>query len=35
MALTTWLAARGLIIDPPGAFWAALTFPDVVTVDLP
>nr|WP_221377471.1 hypothetical protein [Actinoplanes polyasparticus] len=34
MALTTWLAARSLITDPPGAFWAALTFPDVVTVDL-
>ena len=35
MALTTWLDARSLIADSPGAFWAALAFPDVVTVDLP
>ncbi|MCM4080112.1 histidine phosphatase family protein [Paractinoplanes hotanensis] len=35
MALTTWLAAHQLITGPPGSFWAALAFPDVVTVDLP
>jgi broad specificity phosphatase PhoE len=35
MALTCWLAAHGRITGTPGAFWAALAFPDVVEVHLP
>ena len=33
MAMTVWLHARGCV-DRPGEFWAALRFPDVLTVDL-
>jgi hypothetical protein len=33
LAPTVWLTSRGLIEDP-GAFWAALRFPDAVRVDL-
>jgi broad specificity phosphatase PhoE len=32
MAMTCWLAARGLITGEPGEFWAALGFPGVVAV---
>ena len=32
MALTCWLAAHGRIDGPPGEFWAALSFPDLVEV---
>jgi broad specificity phosphatase PhoE len=32
MAFTVWLARHGLIGDP-GAFWAALRFPDLLAVD--
>lgn len=35
MALTTWLADRRLIAGAPGAFWAGLAFPDIVTVGRP
>jgi broad specificity phosphatase PhoE len=34
MAMTCWLASRGLIDGPAGDFWAALAFPDVVDVEL-
>lgn len=33
LALTVWLAARTGLADP-GAFWAALKMPDILTVDL-
>ena len=34
MAMTCWLAAHRLITGPPGEFWAALTFPQIVEVNL-
>jgi hypothetical protein len=33
MALTLWLAAR-VGVDDPVAFWEALSFPDVLRVDV-
>jgi hypothetical protein len=33
MAMTVWLSAR-LGLTDPGAFWAALRFPDAIEVDL-
>jgi len=33
MAMTVWLQSRGCVTEP-GAFWAALRFPDAIAVDL-
>ncbi|MCY1143341.1 histidine phosphatase family protein [Actinoplanes sp. Pm04-4] len=35
LAITCWLAAQQLLTQPPGVFWAALTFPDVIDLSLP
>lgn len=33
MAMTCWLASRGLLDGPAGDFWQALAFPDLVDVE--